>query len=249
LLLLIASPSGALAQLSGTYRTAPGTTATYEYHGNGLQTVTLPADVTATFSAGTPTSMLTATVHKPIIGVDENGKSLYPIGDLFPMVVHATSSNGRDFDGNLLITQYLFQWEFEPTAGGELLWNGTVFWAGGRYEATTITGARLLPVNARLPGDFNRDHSVNAADYAVWRDTLDQTGNNLDADGNGSGAVDGGDYQLWRTHFGATLGSGAASSANVPEPTTWVVFIVGMILVLRGGARSVNSKPQPLVHR
>ena len=36
-----------------------------------------------------------------------------------------------------------------------------------------------------LPGDYNSDHYVNAADYVVWRDSLGKTGVNLTADGNG----------------------------------------------------------------
>ncbi|MEX2317045.1 MAG: choice-of-anchor Q domain-containing protein [Pirellulales bacterium] len=55
-----------------------------------------------------------------------------------------------------------------------------------------------------LPGDYNADHKVNAADYTIWRNTL---GMNVPryfgADGDGSEWVDTGDYQLWKANFGS----------------------------------------------
>jgi hypothetical protein len=235
--------SATLAQFSGTYRTVPGATAIYEFHRDALEMVELPIDVTATFPPGAPTTMLTATIHKPIISVDENGEALYPIGEQFPLVVSGTSSNGRDFSGNLLDTQYLFQWEFEPIGNNELLWNGHVFWAGGRYEDTTITNVRMVRVNATLPGDYNQDHVVAAADYTIWRDTLTETGNNLAADGNGSGAVDGADYELWRAHFGETVVQGRSVGNVVPEPRTITLLLVS-VLIAPALARHYRGFPQ-----
>ena len=55
-----------------------------------------------------------------------------------------------------------------------------------------------------LRGDYNRDHIVDAADYTVWRDSLDQIGYRLPADGNGDGKVDIDDYSVWKKHFGET---------------------------------------------
>ena len=91
-------------------------------------------------------------------------------------------------------------------------------------------------IAARLPGDFNRDGNVDAADYVIWRDTLGQTGPALAADGNRNDAVDAGDYDQWRANFGipnAGGGSGATAAvehgfAPVPEPssvcTLWVAL-------------------------
>ncbi len=207
----ITTPRQAGAQLSGPFHSAPGTLATYEYHANGFQVVLLPVDITMNLSGDNPTSMLTATIHKPIISVAEDGTPIYPIGVAFPMVVTGTSSNGRDFYGNLLDTQYLFHWQLEPAAHGELLWNGQVGWAGGRYEETTITAARLIP---GLPGDYNLDGTVDAADYVVWRKT------------NGSQT----DYNVWRSHFGHPPGSGSGTTvrAAVPEPATLVLLMLAV---------------------
>ena len=49
-----------------------------------------------------------------------------------------------------------------------------------------------------LPGDYNGDGSVDAADYVVWRKSL---GENVTpyscADGSGNGLVDQDDYSVW----------------------------------------------------
>jgi dockerin type I repeat protein len=73
----------------------------------------------------------------------------------------------------------------------------------------------VLTVNARgvppiftLPGDFNRDGTVDLADYVVWRKTLGAsqmafTG----ADGNGDEVVDAADHAVWRANFGQSIAS------------------------------------------
>ncbi len=79
-----------------------------------------------------------------------------------------------------------------------------------------------------LPGDFNFDGTVDAADYTVWRDSIGLTGAGLDADSNIDGRVDDLDYAVWKANFGMTLGSGAVSVA-VPEPGTSLLLAVGCI--------------------
>jgi hypothetical protein len=55
-----------------------------------------------------------------------------------------------------------------------------------------------------LPGDYNGNDVVDAADYTVWRNTLGST-IDLRADGNGNGVIDQGDYGVWTANFGRTL--------------------------------------------
>ncbi len=89
-----------------------------------------------------------------------------------------------------------------------------------------------------LPGDYNQNSVVDPADYVVWRDTLNQSGTNLAADGDGNGSVGPEDYELWRSHFGQMSGGAAGSSLeataawshgvlrSAPEPAAlWLIGI------------------------
>jgi hypothetical protein len=232
-------PQHAAAQLSGTYYSAPGTTVTYQYQNDGFPTVKLPADITVTFSGDNPTSSLTATIHQPIIG-DTAGNFNYPIVDFFPLVVTGSSNDGRDFEGELLPeTQgYYFDWQFEPANDGKLKWTGWVAWLGGRIEVSTIDGgASLVPT---VPGDYNRNGSVDAADYVMWRDELADGGLGY-ADGNQDGTVDTADYDIWKANFGLTPASAAAlAGGTVPEPATLALLLAGLFaLACRRGQTKI----------
>jgi hypothetical protein len=87
-----------------------------------------------------------------------------------------------------------------------------------RYFAGTIDQVQIYgealtsfqvaaAMEVSVPGDFNGDSTVNAADYTVWRDNLGlQMGalsSNGDADGDGDVDID--DYREWKEHFGESL--------------------------------------------
>jgi hypothetical protein len=110
--------------------------------------------------------------------------------------------------------------------------------SGALFTSPLITGAGTLQVTTfiapPLPGDYNGDHMVDAADCTVWRDTLSST-TDLRANGDDTGAsmgiIDQADYEVWKTNFGASgSGSGAATGAAVPEPGTLVLLVVGLAL-------------------
>jgi T5SS/PEP-CTERM-associated repeat protein len=67
-----------------------------------------------------------------------------------------------------------------------------------------------------LPGDFNRDGRVDAADYVVWRRHL-----------SGNSFVDTANYQTWRANFGRTSPE-LADATSVPEPASFA--LVGALL-------------------
>ncbi len=54
----------------------------------------------------------------------------------------------------------------------------------------------LSPPAPSLPGDYNNDGTVDAADYVVWRDTLGST-TDLRADGNPNLVIDANDRRVW----------------------------------------------------
>jgi hypothetical protein len=83
-----------------------------------------------------------------------------------------------------------------------------------------------------LAGDYNRNNTVDAADYVEWRDSFGATITAYSgADGNGNGTIDGGDFDVWRAHFGQMIGSGAGANLDswaVPEPDTALLIFVGL---------------------
>lgn len=93
-----------------------------------------------------------------------------------------------------------------PALAAGLSWDTTQFYAHG---VLAVTGTAIA-----IPGDFNHDGVVDAADYVVWRSGFGTTYTQ-------------GDYNAWRTHFGQTAGSGSGGirSVAIPEPTTLVLMI------------------------
>lgn len=90
----------------------------------------------------------------------------------------------------------------------------------------------ILP--AGVPGDYNDNGSVDAADYVLWRN-----GGPLQNEVEDIGSVTVQDYTVWRTRFGniAAASASLGGSAMIPEPATIMVssiWIAGMI----GAARS-----------
>ena len=91
-------------------------------------------------------------------------------------------------------------------------------------DGSPIAAGDTGPVG--LPGDYNEDGVIDAADYTVWRDNL---GNTIPNDPTGDVASDA-DYDYWKAHFGETTppGSGAITSPTaVPEPTTLGLLAAG----------------------
>jgi hypothetical protein len=77
-----------------------------------------------------------------------------------------------------------------------------------------------------VPGDYNGNGTVDAADYVVWRkfnNTMTTLPNDLTP-----GNVDSSDFNVWRANFGEVAGSGSDVSVNaaVPEPATLVLLSV-----------------------
>jgi len=98
---------------------------------------------------------------------------------------------------------------------------------GGDVGSPGTFGAQI----AGVPGDYNEDDKVDAADYTSWRDNL---GSNIalpnEDPSTTPGVVTQEDYLFWKTQFGATAGSGF--SAAVPEPTTGLLSFLAALSCL-----------------
>ncbi|HEY3391590.1 MAG TPA: PEP-CTERM sorting domain-containing protein [Lacipirellulaceae bacterium] len=79
-----------------------------------------------------------------------------------------------------------------------------------------------------VAGDYNGNGTVDAADYVIWRKTLN-TNTTLPNDDT-PGTVTQEDYTVWRTNFGRTGGSGAdlGNSAAVPEPNAAMLVLLAV---------------------
>jgi T5SS/PEP-CTERM-associated repeat protein len=126
------------------------------------------------------------------------------VGDTFPLI-----TAGGGISGSLSLAA-------TPSLPDVLAWDLDI-------DASHV----VLSVVPALAGDYNASGVVDAADFAVWRKLLNQTGAGLAADGDDDNIVTAADYQIWRTNFGATLGSSAAGAAAVPEPAAAFLICVG----------------------
>jgi len=94
---------------------------------------------------------------------------------------------------------------------------GTTF--GRAIGGTADIGAFELQTAPSSPGDYNRDDSVDAADYVVWRKFMGSEVSTFDgADGDGSGEVDPGDYTVWHKYFGVNSPGGSGGTGLMSEP-------------------------------
>jgi hypothetical protein len=112
---------------------------------------------------------------------------------------------------------------------------------GWNTSQLLTTGELRVVASAGLPGDYNNNGVVDAADYTFWRERLGQNIALPNKDPNDTdNMVTQAEYSFWRSHFGTSLGAGGALSASqtVPEPGTWALtMLTGCLLAAVGRRR------------
>jgi hypothetical protein len=118
--------------------------------------------------------------------------------------------------------------------GGDWSLLGIVDNGGGSdpLSGNTLLSFSLMP---SIPGDFNFDGNVDAADYIVWRKGLNTTylPSNID---------------VWRTNFG-TSSTGSGVHLSVPEPANLPILLVLMCALPHRNRRSINAKLDRVTRR
>jgi hypothetical protein len=95
-----------------------------------------------------------------------------------------------------------------------------------------------------LAGDYNNNNTVDAADYVVWRNNLNQAvtiPNDITP-----GTVVNQDYTEWVNRFGIINASASAASsadsAAVPEPVTWLLALFALAVLSSGAVRTSRAR-------
>jgi hypothetical protein len=177
----------------------------------------------------------TTNISGGIIGVDfdaDSGSTVNIFGSQFTLGgIDITASLAEDMpftitDRNVTLAGILADgtpFDFLLNSSN-LQFNRDYFHAGATLTITLVSG---------IPGDYNDDGTVNAADYTVWRNALgtDVAVRGNGGDGNFDGRVTQADFFVWKKHYGE---SGAAGFADrfpfeVPEPAGVGLVLLGVI--------------------
>jgi hypothetical protein len=132
---------------SGVYQTLP--VATVEERTDRFPTGSrlVPLSATLRFDLSSAPPSLTAVIPNAVL---EGGEP-------FALTVHSSSGVRLNdgtyrFTGDYLRevdpsgTQYLFDWSFSTSTDGQVVWNGTTFWAGGHIWLVTISNITMTAV-------------------------------------------------------------------------------------------------------
>lgn len=141
-----------------------------------------------------------------------------------PVTTGIAVTHDRIFDHAEVYQLTSASWNPEAVADIELDLVNAFQYTMPAYSVTT-----LVLVSDGLVGDFNRDGTVNAADFTVWRDSLGQIGN-IAADANEDNIVDLDDYKYWKENFGAMYSDSSSWPSLVPEPAGITVVAVTCLL-------------------
>ncbi len=89
-----------------------------------------------------------------------------------------------------------------------------------------------LQIDTGMPGDFNQDGMVDAADYTLWQDNWGLDIAALGGNASPGPVVSNADYTLWQQFF-QTLETENLGAHSVPEPNSLLTALTGLLLLAR----------------
>lgn len=129
-----------------------------------------------------------------------------------------TDAEGNYTFGDLPPGKYIVRQEVQP--GWQQTYAPPIVNDGIQFSNVTVLANNIAVANfgnqntgPELPGDFNIDGTVDAADYVFYRKTNGIVVPPYDgADGSGNGSVGAEDLDIWVQNFGQSIGSGAGGA-------------------------------------
>ncbi len=138
---------------------------------------------------------------------------------------HVTGPKGTSWISNYIFGTGSYTMDVAIGAAGTVgTYPITVMYCGdGPVGKSSSFNLAITP--AGVPGDYNGNGVVDAADYVLWRN-----GGPLQNEVDAVGTVNAADYAAWRARFGNTAGSGVSYSITaVPEPSSVLLILFGVM--------------------
>jgi hypothetical protein len=134
------------------------------------------------------------------------------------------SADATDSAFHLIYSSAIVPMIYSNGGSVNCMWFGPNFDGGTVYFDNAYLAAAPL---VTLPGDYNDDGIVDAADYVVWRKFRD-TENVLPNDPLG-GIISEAQYDQWRINIGRAEGGRSLAGSAIPEPKCYSIVVVGLV--------------------
>jgi hypothetical protein len=181
-----------------------------------------------------------------VVGSELGYQTDFPFGQATGVFnTGATLTGGPFGNGGALI--YPFWTAAGAPQGNEIEWavprnvtiNGAPAFADASFDFAIWTDNGLGDITQRIsytlaqppagvPGDYNNNGNVDAADYVVWKNS-ENTIATLPNDPHG-GTIGANQYATWRANFGMSQAGAGSSSSRVPEPSALCVLASAAVL-------------------
>ncbi|HEX4414738.1 MAG TPA: hypothetical protein VH107_13980 [Lacipirellulaceae bacterium] len=186
-------------------------------------------------SGGLPTGASLGSASRTFFLVPSGGYAFQPFDvSSYAIPVHAGDVLAYGISSDIGSTFFVRTTSDHSTYAGGLslyrtynpagVWTNYTFSHDGGFQTYVDASAAV-----GLPGDFNNNGVVDAADYVLWRDHLGEPAETpLNGNGDGQHGVDDGDFALWRANFASSTTPAPAAAAAVPEPVAGVLLLVAI---------------------